>query len=156
MMRSYFLIVFSVFFFACTDNKAERTTVAVPLPSKYFFYPKANVYFDTVNKDYLFLGSDGSWVTEKQIPAAMQAMMDKSVLLDTFSQPIWKDNANHKLIYSAVLYASPDDTVEKKPAPVIKKPVNADTTVKKERKGLRKFIDKIFSRKNKDKEAEGN
>ena len=145
--------------FACGDNQVKSTTVAAPPPPKYYFYPKANVYFDTVNKDYIFLGSDGAtWTSGKEIPAAMHSMMDKSVLLDTFTQPVWKDNQNHRLIYSAVLYRSPNDTVEKKPDPVVQKPVaNVDTTEqKKEKKGLRKFLDKLFGKKKKDKPAEGN
>ena len=89
----------------------------------------------------------------------MHSMMDKGVLLDTFSQPVWKDNQNHRLIYSAVLYRSPNDTVEKKPGPVVQKPVaDVDTSVgqKKEKKGLSKFLDKLFGKKKKDKAAEQN
>src|SRR5829696_2624690 len=124
MMRSSFLLATCFFFIACNDNKAEKKTVAPPSPPPtYYFYPKANVYFDTVNKDYIFLGGDGrTWTSEKQIPAAMQSIMDKSILLDTFSQPVWKDNENHRLVYSAVLYASPNDTIENKPKPLVQKP----------------------------------
>jgi hypothetical protein len=154
MMRSIFVFFICLSLFACNDNKAEEKTVAPP-PPKYYFYPKANVYFDTVNKDYVFMSSDGkTWTTEKQIPAAMQSMMDKSVFLDSFSQPIWKDNQNHRLIYSVALYATPEDTIERKPPPppVVQAPVNTDSSVKKEKKGLRKFLDKLFGRKKKDKE----
>lgn len=146
-MRRYFFLLLTVFYFACTDNKAEEPLAAPPSP-KYYFYPKANVYFDTVNKNYLFQGSEGKWVTEKQIPAMMQAMMDKSVLLDTFQQPVWKDNEIHRLVYSAALYASPRDTVEE-PEPVVQRPASSEPEVKKEKKGLRKFLDKIFGRKKK-------
>ena len=98
------------------------------------------------------MGSDGqTWTTGKEIPAAMQSMMDKSVLLDSFSQPVWKDNQNHRLIYSAALYATPEDTIERKPPPVAKAPEKKEES-KKEKKGLRKFLDKIFGKKNKDKE----
>lgn len=141
---------------SCSNNKAEQTAPASPSPI-YYFYPKANVYFDTVNRDYVFLGSDGrTWTSEKEIPAAMQSMMDKSVLLDSFSSPVWKDNQNHRLIYSAVLYASPEDTIERKPEPppVAQAPDNGDSGEKKEKKGLRKFLDKLFGKKKKEKEEE--
>jgi hypothetical protein len=156
-MRILLTSLFCIILFACNDNKAENKVLPPPPPPKYAYYPKANVYFDTVNKDYLFMGSDGqTWTSGKQIPAAMQSMMDKSVLLDTFSQPVWKDNANHRLIYSAVLYATPKDTVEKKAPPLVAdKPASPEPEVKKERKGLRKFFDKLFGRK-KDKEEEKN
>lgn len=151
MMRCLVILGSCFLWFACSDNKAEETPSAPP-PPVYYFYPKANVYFDTVNKDYLFLGGDGStWASGKAIPAAMQSMMDKSVLLDTFSQPVWKDNQNHRLIYSAALYAKPEDTIERKPPPppVVPKPVD---TVKKEKKGLGKFLDKLFGKKKKKEE----
>jgi len=150
-MRSYSVIVILFFCFACNNNKAEKTIVAAPPPTPvYYFFPKANVYFDTVNKNYVFLGGDGkTWTSGKEIPAIMNTMMDKSILLDTFSQPVWKDNQNHRLIYSAVLYASPNDTIEKKPEPIVQKPAIPDTVVKKEKKGLRKFFDKLFGRKKK-------
>lgn len=150
-MIKFFAPVLFVFCFACNDNKAEKTVVAAPAP-KYYFFPKANVYFDSVNKDYLFLTNEGkTWSTAKQIPYVMQPMMDKSVLIDSPSTPVWKDNQNHKLVYSALLYASPNDTIQKKDPPPPPKPATADT-VKKEKKGLRKFLDKIFGRKKKDKE----
>ncbi|HYO22969.1 MAG TPA: hypothetical protein VER36_11235, partial [Flavisolibacter sp.] len=71
-----------------------------------------------------------------------------SVLLDTFQQPVWKDNEIHRLVYSAALYASPRDTVEE-PEPVVQRPASSEPEVKKEKKGLRKFLDKIFGRKKK-------
>jgi hypothetical protein len=148
MMRTFSALIIYFFCFACSNNKAEKpVTIPPPPPPKYFFYPKANVYFDTVNKDYLFLTTDGkSWQSVKQIPAAMHVLMDKNVLIDSPLQPVWKDNERHKLVYSALLYASPSDTQEKKPVPVIKE---APKEVKKEKKGLAKFFDKIFGRKKK-------
>lgn len=151
MIRFGLFLLASIFCFACGDNDAKTTTPPAMKPNPtpvYYFFPKANVYFDSANKDYLFLGNDGTtWITQKQIPAAMQPVMDKSVLVEAPSQPVWKDNANHKLIYSAVLYASPADTVEEKAPPVIK----PDTVVKKEKKrsGIRRFFDKLFGKKKK-------
>ena len=152
-MIKLFALALFIFCFACSNNKAENTVVAPP-PPKYYFFPKANVYFDSVNKDYLFLTNEGkTWSTAKQIPYVMQSMMDKSVLIDSPSAPVWKDNQNHKLVYSALLYASPNDTIQKReppPKPAIKPSI--PDTVKKEKKGLRKFLDKIFGRKKKEKE----
>jgi hypothetical protein len=156
MMRCFVLLMICLSVLSCSNNKAEQSAPPPP-PPIYYFYPKANVYFDTVNKDYVFLGNDGkTWTSEKQIPAAMQSMMDKSVLLDSFAQPVWKDNQNHRLIYSAVLYASPEDTIERKPEPppVAQLPDDHDSAEKKEKKGLRKFLDKLFGKKKKEKKEE--
>jgi len=156
MTRSLFIITFGLALFACNNDKTERTSVsahtALP-PPQYYFFPRANVYFDSANKDYLFLGNDGkTWITQKQIPAVVQSLMDKSVFIDSPSQPVWKDNANHKLIYSAVLYASPNDTVQKKePKPVVK-PVDSSAKKEEHKSGIRRFFDKIFGKKKKNKD----
>jgi hypothetical protein len=150
MMWRFLFFVFGSFLFSCSNKKAEETPPAPP-PPQYYFFPKANVYFDTVNRDYVFMSGDGrTWTTSKEIPAAMQDMMDKSVFLDSFSQPVWKENQNHRLIYAAKLYASPEDTVEQKPAPVVQAPPPGDGSTKKEKKGIRKFFDKLFGKKKKD------
>jgi len=74
------------------------------------------------------------------------------VFIDSPSQPVWKDNANHKLIYSAVLYASPNDTVQKKePKPVVK-PVDSSAKKEEHKSGIRRFFDKIFGKKKKNKD----
>jgi hypothetical protein len=157
-MRRVFLFSVLLLCFACNNDKTEKSSAsahqALPPPPEYYFFPKANVYFDSVNKDYVFLGNDGrTWTTQKQIPAAVQAMMDKSVRIDSPLQPVWKDNINHRLIYSAALYASPSDTVQKKePLPVTKP---ADSSTKEVRKsGIRRFFDKLFGKKKKNKPKE--
>lgn len=150
-MTKYFsLLVALLFCFACNNNKAAKKVVAPPPPPKFYFYPKANVYFDSVNKDFVYLSNDGkTWEVQKQIPAAVHAMMDKNVLIDTPATPVWKDNERHKLIYSALLYASPADTQVAKPVkPVVKQ--EPPKEVKKEKKGLRRLLDKIFGKKKKD------
>src|SRR4051794_29437080 len=120
MLRIYLWASIFLAVLGCSNKEPEKV-VEAKHPPTYYFYPKANVYFDTVNKEYVFLANDGkSWQAQKQIPAAMQVMMDKSILIDSPSVPVWKDNENHRLIYSAKLYVSPADKVEKpEPRPVV-------------------------------------
>lgn len=153
-MRIAFALPLLFIGLACNNGKTEKAVVPVQqaaLPPQYYFYPKANVYFDSANKEYLFQSGDSAgWVTQKQIPAAVQSMMDKSVLIQNPSQPVWKDNANHKLVYSAALYATANDTIEKKaPPPLITK---TDAVEKKEKKkgAFRRFFDKLFGKKKKE------
>jgi hypothetical protein len=155
-----------IFLLAACNQGAEESRVGgvetkAPL---YYYFPKANVYIDSANSDYIFLGNDGkSWQTAKQIPAAMQALMDKNVFIECPSQPVSQDNESHRLVYSALLYATPNDTTKKEaPKPTVMGPKTETDTVEKaekERKGLGKFIDKIFGRKknkNKDEEKDQN
>ena len=148
MMRLHILLFVFLSSQSCTNNKAvpPKTGAAPAIAHQYYFYPKANVYFDSANKDYLFLGNDGkTWQTAKEIPAAMQGLMDKNVFVASPADPVWKDNQNHKLIYSALLYTAPADTQPDK----IVKPTIIETPkpVAKKRSGFRRFFDKIFGRK---------
>lgn len=154
MIRSIPLWCALFFLFACGNNADEKEEAA--LPPLYFYYPRANVYFDSANKEYLFQAqNDTSWQSAKQIPAVVQSMMDKSVQIQDSALPVWRNNANHRLLYSALLYATPNDTVAKKPElnqAVRQKPGASSTpAAKKEKKGLGRFIDKIFGRKKKEK-----
>lgn len=142
------LFVFPVVLFACTGSGADKDKAVAKLPPQYYYYPKANVYFDSANKEYLFVSGDSAnWQMAKQIPAVVLALMDKHVAIQGPADPVWKDNENHKLVYSALLYATANDTMARKPIP---KPVKQKTAVdssklvKKERKGIRRFLDKIF------------
>lgn len=157
MNRYLRLLVFPVFFFACNDTKEEPVKKVEALPPRYYYYPRANVYFDSANKDYLFLANDGvTWQTAKQIPNIVQGLMDKSVFIQSPAEPVWKDNEKHKLVYSALLYATPSDTMEKKPPPkpVVSRPekkIDSTTVTEKKRSGIGRFIDKIFGGLKKDK-----
>lgn len=133
---------------AAVESSVEEKETATP---RYFYFPKANVYIDSANNQYLFLATDGkTWQTAEQIPAAMQALMDKNVFIENPSQPVWQDNENHRLVYSALLYATANDTTKKaapKPTVSAPKPAKDSAAVEKERKGLAKFFNKIFGKK---------
>jgi hypothetical protein len=156
------LFLASMFFLiACSNSTQEETKEEVPvLPPQYYYYPKANVYFDSANKEYIFQSIDSlNWQSARQIPAVVLAMMDKTILIQNPSDPVWKDNETHRLVYSAVLYATPGDTTAKKKVvkPVKKSlefPVedSSATVEKKEKKGLGKLLDKIFGGNKKKKE----
>lgn len=147
-MNRYFLIIFIALVIAgCNDGNKTTQQKPTRLSPQYFYYPRANVYFDSANKEYLFLANDSSnWQTAKALPNVMQGLMDKSIYIQNPSQPVWKDNDKHKLIYSSLLYATPEDTVEKKeiPKPIVKVSVDTTAKEKKEAKGLRKVLGKIF------------
>lgn len=140
------IVLFALSIVGCNDNDKAAEQKTARLSPQYFYFPRANVYFDSANKEYLFLATDSSdWQTAKQIPNVMQGLMDKSIYIETPSQPVWKDNEKHRLIYSSLLYATAEDTVQKKevPKPIAKAPV--DTVVaEKKPKGIKKVFGKIF------------
>lgn len=154
MSKQLLSLLFILVFAACKEGAKPETKEVTTLAPQYYYFPRANVYFDSANKNYVFLGNDGkNWETARQIPNVMQGLMDKSILVQSPSDPVWKDNEKHKLVYSALLYATPNDTVAKKELPKIVERVPSDSTKKEEkkRKGVRKIIDKIFGIFKKDK-----
>jgi hypothetical protein len=162
MNRQPLSYLFMLFLFACVNNKEQNSAEEEALPPQYYYYPRANVYFDSANKNYLFSGSnDTSWQSAKQIPAVVQALMDKHVFIRNPADPVWLENENHKLVYSSLLYATANDTVLKKTPPksVVKAPppppVDSSNMVRKERKGLGKLLNKLFGKKKKEPEDSG-
>jgi hypothetical protein len=155
MNRLILFFIALVFLVGCSGGKeAVDAEESSTLPPQYYYYPKANVYFDSANKTYFFQSGDSlHWQSAQQIPAVVLALMDKSILIDDGQDPVWTNNANHRLVYSAVLYATPNDTVAKKVVRSEKKPsASADSSAeadKKARKGIGGFFDKIFGRKKK-------
>lgn len=154
MNKPFRIFFLSFLLFACNNSDQPAEQKLAKLQPQFFYFPRANVYFDSANKEYIFLANDSTgWQTAKQIPNVMQGLMDKSAYIQNPPQPVWADNEKHKLVYSALLYATAQDTVAKKPVPkpVAPLPV-ADTLAKeKKRKGIKKLVDKIFGIFKKDK-----
>lgn len=144
---------------ACNQEAGQSSVVEKDsVAPRYFYFPKANVYIDSANNQFLFLATDGkTWQSAEQIPAAMQGLMDKNVFIENPTQPVWQDNESHRLVYSSLLYATANDTTKKvvpKPTVSAPKPVKDTVAAEKERKGLGKFFNKIFGKKKNKHKAE--
>jgi hypothetical protein len=128
-------------------------------PRKVYFYPKANVYFDTKEQEYLFFDSIGmSWQENKNLPDSIRGRLEKNVVLEKEVPPVWKNNEQHRLVYSATLYATKQDLEEKEPEPIASASsdspksgqqagtAGADPEPQKE-SGLKRFFKKLFGKK---------
>jgi hypothetical protein len=154
------LLVIFTSFSACNEKEEFRQGDTI------FYYPKPNVYYDVEEKQYFFLSDDNNeWQTNKNLEAFQKDSLGKNVVLNNPSLPVWKDNEHHRLVYGAALYTSAIDLQRKyyedsinslpKPPPVVKKdntPVKLEEEeeVEKEKKGLKKFLDRVFKKKEKD------
>ncbi|MFN2440264.1 MAG: hypothetical protein ABR503_13760, partial [Chitinophagaceae bacterium] len=129
----------------------------VEVGQTYYFYPKANVYFDTTVGNYIFQGPDGGWHTNAKLPAEKQSLLEKNIIINNPELPVWKNNDAHQLLYSAALYSTSADFKEKEKIAVNKK--DAVTAENKEdskdnKTGLGKFFNKIFKGKKERQEKE--
>lgn len=118
----------------------------------YYYYPKANFYYDSTDGNYICWDSTGSeWKDTDQLPL-QQVDIGKRVRIGESMDPVWKDNAQHRLIYSVSLYSEPEDFKKKdKPVSTVdKKPDSSTIGERSEKKsGVKKFFERIFPPKKK-------
>lgn len=128
-------------------------------PSVYSFdyYPKANVYYDHGDNTYSFMDKDGNWKTSRELPASQQVNLDKKITLNGTSKNIWKENEQHRLIYSIQLYSSPKDFKADPPPPPPQVTIKEEDPEKPglqktepKQKGLKKFFNKLFGKDKKE------
>jgi hypothetical protein len=66
---------------------------------KFYYYPESNIYYDVVNKQYVYL-NNGTWTTVHVLPATKSASGRKVVLFHS-GPNIWVDNATHQKKYTS-------------------------------------------------------
>ncbi len=122
-------------------------------PHTYYYYPKANFYYDSTDGEYICWDStEADWKKTDKLPV-QQVDMGKTVRIGQASEPVWKENQHHRLIYSVTLYSEPEDFKreekmddrERTKSNVVIKPEKAE-----KKTGVRKFFERIFPPKKKD------
>jgi len=131
-----------------------------------YYYPKANVYYDVATGQYAFFDAgSNNWKLGKDFSEEQKLSLGEKAVITRPSSPIWKNNAQDKLVYSVNVYSSSNDLKQKfhtdslnslpppkvavTPSKEIKQEEKTET--EKPRSGIRKFFDKIFKGKDKDK-----
>lgn len=142
-----------VLFAACQPESRPAQGTA------FYFYPKSNVYYDIEQKQYYALSpATQQWEQKASLNADEKAGLGEKVLINTPGIPVYKDNAHHRLVYSAALYASPEDLRRKyeqdsisslPPKPTLQEP-KVEKKSEKKRTRVGKFLNKIFGKKDKD------
>jgi len=154
-------------FFVYSAVKKEQ-----PKPVKtgvVYYYPKANVYYDVASEQYIYFDStQKNWKQSKKFSEEQKLSLGEKAVIKNPSSPVWKNNAQDRLIYSANLYSSTNDLQQKyrtdsinslpKPVADTEKQIDSPqtkpeaTTEEKHKSGIRKFFDKLFKGK-KDKDS---
>ncbi|MGZ5135090.1 MAG: hypothetical protein ACXWCG_08070 [Flavitalea sp.] len=117
----------------------------------YYYYPKANFYYDSTKGTYIIWDSiESAWKSSDKLPV-QQSDLGKTVRIGEVMEPVWKENQDHRLIYSVSLYSDPDDF--KKPAKEVAEENNSNAVAKpqkaEKKTGVRKFWERIFPPKKK-------
>ncbi|MEI6949251.1 hypothetical protein V9K67_18850 [Paraflavisolibacter sp. H34] len=137
---------------------ANRKGEQVTKPDSFYYYPKANIYYHIPKQEFIYFDSnEHHWRTSRQLPDSLQQGLDKNVMLNDPPLPVWKENEQHRLVYSVSFYASPEDFKEKPPPPQGPVPYpqgeisQGDTTAvpEKREKGIKGFFNRLFGKKEK-------
>ena len=123
------------------------------------YYPEANIYFDKEKETYIaFADESRRWERVKQLTDQQKQTLGRSVLVNDPTDPVWKQNSDHKVIYSALVYTSPDEVQRKfvedsirdlppKPKPVKKEEPVEEVKEEKKKSGIARFFQRIFGKK---------
>jgi len=138
---------------AC-NGKEENTG------NEYYYYPQKNVYYD-VNKQKFYYSVDGSksWLTFAGTGNTDVSTLGEKVEIYSNDTLIYNDNDNHRRLYAGRLYnlniANTDlanvapAAVSERRSIVKKSPAAKEKKEEKTKKGLGKFLGKIFGKKEK-------
>lgn len=134
-----------------------------------YYYPRVNVYYDVGTSQYAYFDSGvKSWKLSKDFSEEQKLSLGEKAVIATPSSPVWKNNEQDKLVYSVNLYSSPNDLKQKfhtdslsslpPPKVVVAAPPKEakqqeKTEEEKPKSGFKKFLDKIFKRKDKAKDS---
>ncbi len=144
-MRSSFVIFISVLLLSCNNNQSQKKGAT---NHAYYFFPKANVYFDSTDGLYSYLNSaDGQWQSNNKLPDSIKNLLDKKVALEKTSSPVWKDNQQHRLVYGVNLYTSSSDFKETTKRPTTPSKQKTDSIKNDNGSSIERFFKRLFGGK---------
>ena len=132
-------------------NNAEEKKEA-----EFYYYPKANVYYDLSGKLYYYsLNGGETWNGMADSIGSPPASLGEKVVIHSASDSVWKENETHRKLYSGVLYnVAPfeDSSAASVASPVserksLRKPSRTQAPVAERKRPLKKFFQKIFGKR---------
>lgn len=153
-MKLLLAVLSSLFFFSCQETGITTAEQGKNI----YYYPTSNIYFDADNNHYIVIDGDKGWSVKDELLPEQSANLGRRVLVNNPAVPVWKANDDHKMVYAASLYTTTDDYNQKfredslsslpKRVDTSADSANPDTTSqKKEKRGVGKFLDRIFGGK---------
>jgi hypothetical protein len=144
------LSILLFFNMACGTDKPKKE-------QQFYYYPQKNVYYDPVKKEFWYsLNGAGSWNRFADSATAEPTTLGAKVVINSEDSQVYKNNESHRKLYSGTLFtmgakdsvatslgpeAADRKIIVKKKITTPKKPVE-----EKPKKGLGKFINKIFGK----------
>ncbi len=158
-MTILFRFLLMVSAFAIFSSTACRTKEEVPKEGTvFYFYPEQNIYFDEDNNQYFMQDKEAGWQVVTVLPEGEKEKLGTKIRVQQPDKPVWKNNAQDRLLYSVQEYASASNYAQKftedslNSLPKKSKKIEEATPEEKLKSGFGKFLDKVFSKKEKKKE----
>ncbi len=156
------LVSIQLFAVSCQNNNPQEEKEN----HEFYYYPQKNVYYDVEKKYFLYsLNGGKTWDSVMSSPDKEPATLGEKIIVYSVDNNVYKDNAAHRKSYNGRLYnitgadtafasAAPEVTERKvqrktvvvKPEQDEEKPMPEEV---RQKKGLKKFLDKIFGKHNK-------
>lgn len=146
------LITFVVLAFCSisANNPQQQVVSGKPV----YYYPAANIYFDTGNALYTIFDEQEGWKQAENINEEIKPSLGSKAIILTPATPVWKDNPADRMYYSTALFANPAQVIAKYKADEVtfaaKKSVAAppkNSEAEKTKTGIGRFFKKIFGKK---------
>ncbi|GAA4325625.1 hypothetical protein [Flaviaesturariibacter amylovorans] len=139
---------------ACGDTARKDE----PQGKRILYYPLANTYFDQDRERYYWLDTATyEWTRRDTLPAALRDGLGRSISIPNPPVPVYRDNAQHRLIYGTALYSTKTDLERKlredsladvARREAIRKAQEAEQKPKeKERTKVGKWLRRVFGKK---------
>ena len=163
MKRVFWLVIMigdlQLFALSCRDNKQEEKKDDY----EFYYYPEKNVYYDVEKKNFFYsLDGGKTWDSTINPSGNDPGTLGKEVIIRSLGE-VYNDNETHRNLYNGKLYNIINlDTRQVTTAPEVseRKVQKKRTTAiiprqeDKLKKGLKKFLDKIFAKRKKKQEQQ--
>ncbi|TCZ73362.1 hypothetical protein [Flaviaesturariibacter aridisoli] len=135
---------------ACSDPGNARYEQG----SRILYYPRSNVYLDQDQHQYLLFDTvEQQWHRKPRLDPDQEAALGAAVTIENPKQPVYRDNAQHRLVYGTAQYTDRNALARKRvedslaAAPPTAAPPVEEAPKKKSRVG--RWLQKIFGKKEK-------
>lgn len=144
------LVILALVAFSPKSEKSFLKNDRPSIPHTYYYYPKANFYYDSTDSQYILWNSTSeSWEKSDKLPLE-QDDIGRRIRIGLAAEPVWKENQQHRLIYSVTLYSDPEDFKQPRKEEPKKPNIVAQPQQETEKKsGMKKFLERIFPPKKK-------
>ncbi len=148
-----------LFFISCQSSNTREEEENF----QFYYYPKKNVYYNVEKKNFFYsLDGGKTWDSIISVSNKEPATLGEKIIVYSADNNVYKDNAAHRRLYNGRLYniRNSDTSLASAAPEVSERKVQKRTGVKPEQeeekvvRGLKKFLNKIFGKKNKKKEDE--